>query len=402
MRPTERLDIAVVTMFAAFLVLLAGCSERADFKVTNLVPDSLLVSDTLDVAQAGWYNKGRAASGMWQSERMVTANWHGYQSRSFLSLSRPDTAFELQSAELYLYATRIEGDMASSTFELYTLADSILAGDIYWSEMPQPDELLATFALPDPGPGAIVEDSVFVDITTVVAEWISGESDNYGLVMKLDSEGTAAEAIAEFGTSQSRNRPVEDDEGDTTLVDVRPSMRVAYRDTANDADTTLWYLPANDTFSDTLVTPLGGSLLTVGNGFPSRAFIEFDLGAIPEGSRLSRAVLELTVSADSSSFDEISVICHAALEAWNGFDTDIGGQGVGTTTLSREDFETDGVIRMEISELVIPQVGGVVANHGYVIKSTKEAFDLDYVRFHATPRLMVYYALPPEPWYRRD
>ena len=402
MRPTERIDIAVVTLFAVFLALLAGCSERADFRVTDLVPDSLLVSDTLDVARTGWYNKGRAASGMWQSERLVTANWHGYQSRSFLGLSRPDTAFELQSAELYLYASRIEGDMASSTFEIYTLADSLLAGDIYWDNMPQPFELRATFTLPDPGPGEILEDSVFVDITAVVAEWINGEYDNYGLMMKLDSEGSAAEVMAEFGTSQSRKRPVETGEGDTVLVDIRPSMRIAYRDTANDADTTLWYLPANDTFSDTLLTPLDGSMLVVGNGFPSRAFVKFDLDAIPEGSTLARAVLELTLAADSSSFDEISIICHAALEEWDGFDTGIGGTGVGTRTLNREDFETDGVVHMEISELVIPQVAGIVSNHGYVIKSTSEAFDLDYVKFYANPRLRVYYVLPTDPWYGRD
>jgi hypothetical protein len=398
----ERIDIKVVTFLVGLLILLTGCSERARFQVTNLVPDSLLIADTLDVAQSDWANKGRATSGMWKSERMVTANWHGYWSRSFLGFARPETAFEFKSAELYLYATRIEGEMAVSTFEFYTLVDSLMAGDIYWNEMPADDELVATFSLPDPGTGEVGEDSVFVDLTSVVGDWISGESDNYGLMMKLDAEGSATEAIAEYGTSQARNRPVEDDEGDTTLVDVRPSLRIAYRDTANDTDTTLWYLPANDTFSDTLVTPFEGSLLVVGNGFPSRAYVKFDLDLIPEGSTLTRAVLELTVSADSSSFDEIAVGCYGALEEWEGFDTDTGREGTGTQTLHRADYEIDGVIQMDISPLVIPQVAGLVANHGYVIRSSNEAFDLDYVKFYANPRLRVYYALPPDPWYRRD
>jgi hypothetical protein len=402
MRPTERLDIAAVTFLVLSLALLTGCSERARFEVTNLVPDSLLITDTLDVAQADWANKGQAASGMWKSERMVTANWHGYWSRSFLGFSRPDTVLELKSAELYLYATRIEGEISSARFELYSLFDSLLAGDIYWSEIPAADELVAAFTLPDPGAGELGEDSVFIDMTGVVADWISGESDNYGVMMKLDVEGSAAEAIAEYGTSQSRNRPVETDEGDTLLVDVRPSMRIAYRDTARDADTSLWYLPANDTFSDTLVTPFEGSMLVVGNGFPSRAYVKFDLGAIPDGSTLTRAVLELTVVADSSSFDEISVTCHGALEPWEGFTTDIGSDGTGTKKLLRADFQNDGVIQMDISPLVAPQVGGVVPNNGYVIRSTSEAFDLDYVKFRANPRLRVYYALPPDPWYRRD
>jgi len=402
MRPTERIDIAVLTLLVISLGLLVGCSEKAVFQVTNLVPDSLLVSDTLDVTDAYWSNKGSATSGMWQSERMVVCNWHGYRSRSFLGLSRPDTTMVLQSAELYLYATRIEGQLASSTFGVYTLLDTLQAGDIYWDSMPAVDELATTFTLPDPGPGGLGEDSVFVDITGVVADWISGESKNYGLMVKLEEEGTGIESITEFGTSQSRNWPVETDEGDTVLVDVKPSMRIAYRDTANDADTTLWYLPANDTFSDTLVTPFEGTMLLVGNGFPTRSFVKFDLDLIPEGSTLSRAVLELTVAADSSSFDDIAVACYAVLEEWKGFETSIGSQGAAQKSLSREDYEIDAVIKMEITPLVAPQVAGTVPNYGYVIKSAKEAFDVDYVRFYANPKLRVYYALPPDPWYRKD
>jgi hypothetical protein len=271
--------------------------------------------------------------------------------------------------------------------------------------MPAEDELVASFGLPDPGPSEIGEDSVFVDITDVVADWISGESDNYGLMVKLAEEGTGTEAIAEFGTSQSRNRPVESDEGDTVLVDVRPSMRISYIDTTgeSDNDTTLWYLPANDTFSDTLVVPLEGPLLIVGNGFPSRSFVKFDLDALPEGSTLTRAVLDLMVAADSSSFDEITITCHGILEGgWNGFDTDIGLSGAGTATLLRDDYGFDRVVHMDITPLVQPQVGGVVANNGYVIKSTKEGRDVDYVKFYPNPRLRVYYAMPPDPWYRRD
>jgi hypothetical protein len=404
MRPTERLDIAAVTLIILSLALFLGCSEKAVFKVTGLVPDSVLVQDTLDVAQADWSNRGHAASGMWQSERIVTCNWHGYWARSFMGFSRPDTTLVLESAVLYLYATRIEGEMASLSFGLYTLADSLLAGDIYWNDLPAADELVSTFTLPDPGPGQLDEDSAFVDITSVVADWISGESDNYGLTLKIEEEGTATEAIAEFGTSQARNRPVETDEGDTVLVDVRPSMRIAYIDTAGEADndTTLWYLPSNDTFSDTLVTPFEGSMLIVGNGFPSRSFVKFDLDALPEGSTLTRAVLDLTVAADSSSFDEITISCYGMLTEWDGFDTKIGSSGAGTTTLLREAYKFDGAVHMDITPLVVPQVGGIVPNYGYLIKSTKEAFDVDYVKFYANPRLRVYYALPPDPWYRRD
>jgi hypothetical protein len=404
MHPTERLDIAVVTLIILSLTLVLGCSEKAVFRVTGLVPDSLLVQDTLGVAQADWSNRGRAASGMWQSERMVTCNWHGYWARSFMGFSRPDTTLVLESAALHLYATRIEGEMAASSFGVYTLADSLLAGDIYWDKMPAADKLAGNFTLPDPSPEELGEDSVSVDITGVVADWMSGASDNYGLMVKLDEEGTATEAIAEFGTSQGRNRPVETDEGDTVLVDVRPSVRIAYIDTTgeSDNDTTLWYLPSNDTFSDTLVTPFEGDMLIVGNGFPSRSFVKFDLDVLPEGSTLTRAVLDLTLAAGSSSFDEITISCYGALSEWNGFDTEIGSAGAGTTTLQRKDYELDGLVRMDITPLVRPQVGGVVSNYGYVIKSTKEAFDLDYVRFYPDPKLRVYYALPPEPWYRRD
>lgn len=404
MRPTERLDIAAVTLIVLSLAVLLGCSEKATFKVTGLVPDSVLVQDTLDVAQADWSNRGHAASGMWQSERAVTCNWRGYWARFFMGFSRPDTTLVLESAALYLYATRIEGEIAASSFGVYSLADSLLAGDIYWNNMPAADELVGNFSLPDPGIEELGEDSVLVDMTSVVADWIGGVSDNYGLMVKIEEEGTATEAIAEFGTSQARNRPVETDEGDTVLVDVRPSIRIAYIDTSGGAnnDTTLRYLPANDTFSDTLVTPFTGDMLTVGNGFPSRAFVKFDLDALPEGSTLTRAVLDLTVAADSSSFDEITISCYGMLSEWEGFDTQIGATGAGTTTLHRKDYMFDKAVRMDITPLVTPQVSGLVSNYGYVIKSTKEAFDLDYVRFYPNPRLRVFYALPPDPWYRRD
>jgi hypothetical protein len=407
MRPTERLDIAAITLICMALAMmllpiLTGCSEKPLFQVSNLVPDSLLVTDTLDVAETAWGTKARAASGMWQSERMVTCDWRGYLARSFIGLSRPDTELVLQSADLYLYATRIEGNAAGAAFEVYTLQDSLMAGDIYWSEMPAVDELVATFTLPDPGPGEIGEDSVFVDLTGLVSQWIGGENDKYGLMLKLQQEGMGAETIAEFGTAQARNRPVETAEGDTVLVNPKPSLRIAYRDTANASDTTLWYLPANDTFSDTLLTPFDGTMLVVGNGFPSRSMVKFDLDVLPEGCTVTRAVLELTVAADASSFDEITIICHGALEPWEGYSTLIGTSGTGTTTLKREDYKFDQDIQMEITPLVEPQVAGKVANYGYVIKSTKEASDLDFVRFYANPRLRVYYALPPDPWYRRD
>jgi hypothetical protein len=75
---------------------------------------------------------------------------------------------------------------------------------------------------------------------------------------------------------------------------------------------------------------------------------------------------------------------------------------VASTTLRREDYKFDGVIKMDITPLVEPQVAGTVTNYGYVLKSVKEAFDVDYVRFYRNPILRVYYALPPDPWYRRD
>jgi hypothetical protein len=395
MRVAERLDITAVTVILLASALLMSCSERATFEASGLVPDSVLVVDTLEVAEARWATQDHATSGMWQSERSVTCNWHGYRSRSFIGFPRPDTSLELQSAALYLYATRIEGDVGASQFELYTLLDSLKAGDIYWDKMPAADELISRFSLPEPGAGDIAEDSVFVDITEAVEDWIGGQSLRHGLMIKYEAEGSALEAIAEFGTGQSRNRPVETAEGDTVLVDIRPSMRIAYMDTANDNDTTLWYLPANDTFADTLVTPFTGPLLLVGNGFPSRSFVKFDLSSIPDGSTLTRAVLELRVAADSSSFDQISVICHASLESeWSGVESVIGSEGAGTKTLLKENFEADGTVAMDITPLVQPQVAGLVSNRGYVIKSTNEAYDLDYVRFYPDARLRVYYVLP--------
>jgi len=396
MRVTERLDISLITILLLSLALLNGCSEKAVFRYSGLVADSIFVADSLAVTESAWANLGRAASGMWKSERMVACNWHGYRSRCFLGFNLPDTTLELKSADLYLYATRIEGDVQSTTFELYTLLDTLKAGDVYWGQMPAENEIVGEFVLPAPG-----EDSVFVDITTVVADWLSGESDNYGFMMKLREEGAATEVVAEFGTAQSRKRSVVG-EDDTTLVDVKPSLRITYIDTGG-ADTTLWYLPNRDTFSDTLVTPFEGSLLLVGNGFPSRSFVRYDLDGIPEGSTLTRAVLELVVAAESSSFDEIAVTCHASLDAeWSGFETDIGASGAGRVALLREDFEIDGIVRMDITALVEPQVADVAANYGLVLKSTSEAYDLDYIRFYADPKLKVFYVLPPDPWYRSD
>jgi hypothetical protein len=106
----------------------------------------------------------------------------------------------------------------------------------------------------------------------------------------------------------------------------------------------------------------------------------------------------------------ITVSCHALLEDFSGFETEFGAKGAGTTTLTYDSLQVEPSIAMDVTALVQPIVSNLVTNRGFVIMTSDETVDLDFVVFASTrdrdtdsaPRLTLMYTVPPPPSYRRD
>jgi len=158
------------------------------------------------------------------------------------------------------------------------------------------------------------------------------------------------------------------------------------------------------------MVPRPDTLLTCANGAPARTFIKFDVSTLPREATVISAKLKLTADMDLSSFDEMTLVCHALLDTVSGFHTKYGSQGAGTTALTDSALSGNPSFTMTVTALVQPVVSGLVTSYGFVIKSPNEKFDLDYAVLVSTgdghpnlaPRLEIEYIMPPPPWYRRD
>jgi hypothetical protein len=387
------------------LLLCQSCSKEASFEpLFELDPGGRFRSDTLVAEASDWFNRGKSAGPGWSSTRMVVCNWQGYNSRCFLRFTAfPDTDVAIDRVMLYLWRTRTDGDGGEVVLDVHTLVDTLEQYDLYWSEMPGiSEDPIASFVVPPPDPPDT--DSVFVDITEAVTSWIKHEESNFGIVLKAPDEA-GPEFVVEFATREVSKRTIDD----STSLDFRPALRIAYVDTEGE-DQKAVSIAAEDTFADTLLTPFpdDGLHLLCGRGFPSRAFVRFDLDQIPEGATVIQSVLSLVIDGSASSFDSMGVTCHAILEEpWEGFDTSIGATGIETITIKAEDLAADSTLQMDITALVQPLVARHEANSGFAVKASNEVFDLDFVRFWSNaqpdsglrPRLVVDYVIPPAPPY---
>jgi hypothetical protein len=388
--------VAVLSM----LLLCQSCSKEASFRpLFEIDPSERFASDTLVAQTSAWFNKGMSAGPTYTSTRMVVCDWEGYDARAFLRFTAfPDTDAVVTSARLYLYATRVEG--GGTFLNVHTLSDTLIQSELYWGEMPGiSQEPVAEFALP-----AESGDSVFVDVTETVASWVKGDGSNYGFAIKArDDEGP--EFLVEFATREAPTKTTIGDE-DTTVLDLRPALRIAYVDTAGEDQTSV-SIAAVDAFADTLVTPFPDDDLHLlcGSGFPSRAFVLFDVRRIPRGATVTQSILSLVIDASTSSFDSMGVRCHAVVDTlpWSGFDVSIGATGTETVTILAERMEADSTLKMDITALVQPLVARQETNSGFTVKASNETFDLDFVRFWShtqpdgmlRPTLVVDYILPP-------
>jgi len=368
------------------LFLCQSCSKEASFEpLFDIDQEGRFESVTLVAETSAWFNKGESAGPSYRSTRMVVCNWKGYDSRGFLRFtSFPDTdaVAAITSAELYLYATRVEG--GGAFMDIHTLSDTLIQAEIYWGEMPGiTPEPVAGFAIP-----AESGDSVFVDVTETVASWVNRDSSNFGFAIKPREE-EGQEFLVEFATREVPAKTTISEE-DTTILDLRPALRIAYVDTAGE-DQTVISVATVDTFADTLLTPFpeDDSRLLCGSGFPSRSFIHFQMGRIPKGATVTRSIMNLVIDAAASSFDSMGVRCYAVVDTmpWSGFDTTIGATGTETVTILAENMGADRTLKMDITGLVQPLVARQETNSGFAIRASNETFDLDFVRFwsHTQP-----------------
>jgi len=400
--------VCLAALAAAALWLLPGCSQKEQFSPYlegGLGTDSLFADTTLTAVVERSATSAKCAGDASSSRRLVVANWSGYAARTFLNFSLyPDTSLDVTSAKLFLYVTRVEGDVGPATFGLYPLTDSLVQTGLRWANMPAAGDQILSFGLQ-----AEPEDSLVLDVTATVSAWAKGTSTNRGFMIRCLDEFAPTERVVEFA---SRDDPSTRDliGADSTTINIWPVLRVVSVDSTDSTEFTQ-LVAAVDTFADTLTAARSDTVLRVANGFPSRTFIKFDFSGIPREATVTRAVLKLAADMTASSFDSMAVICHAVLDTASGFGASYGTTGSGKKVLTRAAMASDPSFAMEVTPLIQPQVSRFVkANYGLVVKSADETADLDFVVLVPTragqpdlaPRLEIHYVLPPRPWYWRD
>jgi hypothetical protein len=392
-------------ILVAALLLALGCSQERSFTPEGgLGTDGRFVADTLRATTTAWATAEKSVDGEHISERLTLCHWKNFTSRVFLAFRElPETTLSVLDARLYLYATRVSGE-AGGLVGIHALTDSLDEENLAWTSAPgfEPTPV-AQFSPPTPA-----ADSVFVDLTDLVSDWITGEKQNRGVMLKIENEEGGPEVLYEFTSSESRPRSVTTDT-DTLVYDFRPVLRITYLDTA-EVETLAVALPTEDSFADTLIgaIPVDEGTMVAGNGYPSRAFIKFELDHISKSASLARAILRLTPDLGSSSFDSLGVASYAVLDPeWSGVDTEIGASGVGSTVLKRPELAEGETVDLDVTPLITPLIAGRERNYGLVIRTLNEYWDLDYIGFYGAeaedstraPRLELYYLTPAEPPY---
>lgn len=403
------------------LCSLSGCSEKESFTpytYGGLGTDSLFRSDTSSLVLETSASLGTTETIVRGSRRLVVCNWRGRLARCHLWFSElPDSPATVIRADLFLYATRIQSNSSVDEYEVYALADTLDYDSLSWAAFDtslQSSTKVTSFSLAGDPSGLIASDSIVIDLTELVSSWVEKETDNCGIAIKLADE-TVFESIAEFA---SREDPTTRTTANDTSFYVRPALRISYvaptsgvARQAPVADTSYAIaLSTQDMFLASLLMPLDDSLLACSNGFPSRTYLKFDIPKVP-GATVIKSTLTLVPDLAASSFDVMTVACHALVDTFAGFDsTEFGIKGTGAMTLTYDSLEVAAPITMDVTALVRVLVPSLVENNGFLVKSTDETTDLDFVIFASSrdgdpglsPRLEICYKLPSSPRYRRD
>ena len=403
---------AISACFTVMLALacLSGCSKEAAFYSDELPGNERFVDTTLVAVSSDWASADHSTGSRSWSKQLVVGAWKGYKARAFIGFSSlPDSGDEITSATLHLHAARAEGNVAGTAFSISALTDTLDQSYIFWDDMPARSTEDSVIHIP---PAESLHSWV-VPVTSIVSSWVSNEQPNLGLVIKLvDEEAPGGELIVEFA---SRETPPEESTVNdvTTTMDHRPMLKIAYIEAEVDTVDTLELYPAGDVFVDTLMTPFPADTLGLlcSNGVRSRCFVKFDVGCVPVEATVAKATLRLTPNLEESSFDSMTVRCHAVLDpGWQGDSTVIGMTGVGSHLLKIDDLVPGDVVDMVVTALIQPLVSGEQTGYGLVVRSSDEAADLDFVRFFSSavedsilrPRLLINYLLPPNPGYREE
>jgi hypothetical protein len=327
---------------------------------------------------------------------------------SFLRFTAlPESTVEITRASLFLYATRVESEGGAREFGIYTLASALNETTLTWVARPDLASRVAVFSLGSSDPDTMLADSVIVDLTSLVSGWVSAQDSNFGLAITLE-DGGGPEVIAEFATAQDPTTRERATDSDTTNFQVWPHLKIDY---IVDSDTSyIEALATQDVFAASLEAPLPGNMLACGNGFPTRAFVAFDLADVPREASVARAEIKLNVDLASSSFNEITVACYGLVSPIGGFKTAHGSTYIDSEVMADSSVKSDPAFSFDVTVPVQALVSKQVENYGFVFESLGEDADLDFVVFQSAmggrpdlaPRLEVYYTLPPAPRYEKD
>ncbi len=234
-------------------------------------------------------------------------------------------------------------------------------------------------------------DALFeMDIDPLLVEgWISGESDNEGIIL-VSGDESADSSLAAFTSRQSGSGSG------------APSLEIEYIPSDN-PDTTVVdeFLVTNDVFiyefqgDEEEITPALGDVPAF------RYMLRFDLSDFDSTWTIIRADLDIPITESNNIHDDLGVETSAVLSEWNGPDTEIDNTILASSTVSRGDT----LIELNLTGMVQLWVSGHFDNEGIILNMGRTSDLFGYLQLggaaypllEGRPSLTVYYHKPGAP-----
>jgi hypothetical protein len=405
------------------LFIVLSCSQESEFPVgyDKLDYNSPIYSVTLEPSDV-WvdtYFSCYDNNGM--SQRLLVGAWEGYKFRTLIRFNLDwleyDPDKNITNAILRLHYGKREGEFNDN---IYNEGDmTVYVAPVYkaWNELdaswyhPKHDdswnggtfgEPVGSFYLGEPTENM---ESIDIDITEMVVDWISDPNSNNGCILYAKDEG-AINSIKELPATETISKEMpyivitydENNEKVEEIIKPWDDVTITYSDNEMSDD----YLPGSE---DELL--IGGW-----NGFAYRACYKFDMSesvtGIPPEATVVLADLQLYfLPSSKSDYAEFEV--HRVGKDLSEDYT--AGQLRQLPFYYEHDWERQtiesqpaGYVNFYINQLVQGWISGVFPNYGLLIQEIDETSENGFLRFvtqqnpdeSKSPKLVIHYTLPPE------
>ncbi len=309
---TYRIAVAIMVMLGA--IALPGCADEPS--AINSVGNQLLLShlsvrtDTLSAVGSSTFKKYVPMDGQ---VNLVgrSGGYTAYTLIQFFSYYIPERdTVSVDSAKLEFLAETWFGDSAGSLgFNVYQINRSWAQSTLEWDSVSTDPGFFDVGTARGTYTGTVSADSEWVSVkldTAMVRRWIQPliYTDNYGIILIPTQNCSVVRGLHAFGFG-----------ADSLFA----HLTVFARNRAGTVTDTTTYRVGQDTFLgniDNLNT--NPSLMYVQSGVTYRSTLKFDVGAIPRGAIINRALLTLRYDPGSSRLNKFvsdtAIAAHALLD----------------------------------------------------------------------------------------